>query len=55
MKKRNVYKLSSEGKKAEQSIKKAVAGVIADHKSKGIPIVVWEKGKVVKLNPQKYF
>ena len=53
--KKNYDKLSPHGKKAEWAIKKAVAGVIADHRLRGLPIVVWKDGKVVKLNLQKYF
>ncbi len=36
-------------KKAEQAIKKAVKGVIADRKMRGEPLIVWRNGKVVKV------
>ena len=35
--------------KAEQAIKKAVRGVIADRKMRGEPLIVWKNGKVVKI------
>jgi len=35
--------------RAEESLKKAVARAIADHKRTGDPIVVWRDGKVVKI------
>jgi len=35
--------------KAEAAMKKAVKKVIAQHKENGLPLVVWEKGKVKKI------
>ena len=40
-------------KKAEKAIKKAVRGVIADHKMRGEPLIVWKNGKVVKIPAQR--
>ena len=40
-------------KKAEQAIKKAVRGVIADRKMRGEPMIVWKNGKVVKIPAQQ--
>ena len=37
------------GIRAEEALKKAVAGTIADHKRTGDPIVIWRDGKVVKV------
>jgi len=35
--------------KALAAMKKAVKKVIADHKKAGLPLVVWEDGKVKKI------
>ena len=40
-------------KMAEKAMKKAVQNVIENHKKTGRPVVVWQKGKVVKLSPYK--
>ena len=52
MKKKN-NRLSTYGKKAESSMKTAIAKVYLEHKFKKIPIAVWRNGKVVKISPQK--
>ena len=36
-------------KQAEKALKKAVKNVIAEHKLRGLPLVIWRKGKVVKI------
>jgi len=35
--------------KAELAMKKAIKGVVAQHKKDGRPLSVWENGKVVKV------
>ena len=35
--------------KAEAAMKKAVKKVVAQHKKDGIPLAVWENGKVKKV------
>lgn len=35
--------------KAEKALKEAVREVIEDHKRSGRPLVMWRKGKVVKV------
>jgi len=35
--------------KAEEAMKKAVEKVIEEHKKSGLPLVVWEKGRVKKI------
>ena len=39
--------------KAFAALKKAVRGVVRDHKKTGRPLIVWQNGKIVKLNPNK--
>jgi hypothetical protein len=39
--------------KAEAALKEAVAGVIADHKKSGDPIVVWRDGAAVSVPADK--
>ena len=34
---------------AQKAIKKAVRGVIADRKMRGIPLIIWKNGKVVRI------
>lgn len=38
-------------KKAEEALKKAVRGVIEEHKRMGQPLVIWQKGKVKLISP----
>jgi hypothetical protein len=35
--------------KAEQALKRAVKGVVAERKLRGQPLIVWQNGKVVKI------
>ncbi len=35
--------------KAELAMKKAVRKVVAEHKKSGMPLAVWENGRVKKL------
>ena len=37
--------------KAEAALKKAVRGVVAQHKKTGRPLVVWANGKTVRISP----
>jgi hypothetical protein len=37
--------------KAEAALKKAVRGVIKDHKKTGRPLAVWKNGKLVRISP----
>jgi fumarate hydratase class II len=39
--------------KAFAALKKAVKKVVSEHKKTGRPLIVWQNGKVVKLNPNK--
>jgi len=48
MKKKNLKDIPI-GIRAEEALKKAVAGAIADHKRSGDSIVIWRDGKVVKI------
>ena len=43
-------KLPPMARKAEKAMRMAVAEVIKDHHRRGEPIVVWRKGKVVKVS-----
>lgn len=40
-------------KKAEKAIKVAVRKAIEEHRRAGQPIVIWKKGKVVKIPADK--
>ncbi len=37
--------------KAEAALKKAVRGVIKEHKKTGRPLAIWKNGKVVRISP----
>jgi hypothetical protein len=37
--------------KAEAALKKAVRGVVEQHKKSGRPLAVWENGKTVRISP----
>lgn len=37
--------------KAEAALKKAVRGVIEQHKKTGRSLAIWEKGKTVRISP----
>ncbi len=37
--------------KAEAALKKAVRGVVEQHKKTGRPLAVWENGKTVHISP----
>jgi hypothetical protein len=36
-----------------RAMEEAVAGVIAEHKRLGLPLVVWRDGKVVHISPEE--
>ncbi len=38
---------------AEKALKKAVRGVIEDHKRTGRPLVIWRNGKVAKVSARQ--
>ncbi len=35
--------------RAEEALRKAVAGAIAEHRRNGVPIAVWRNGRVVRI------
>ena len=35
--------------RAEEALRKAVAGAIAEHRRNGVPIAIWRNGKVVRI------
>ena len=37
------------GDLAEEALKKAVAGVVEEHRKLGMPLAVWRDGKVVRV------
>ena len=37
--------------KAEAALKKAVRGVVEQHKKSGRPLAVWQNGKTVRISP----
>lgn len=37
--------------KAEAAMKKAVRGVVEQHKKTGRPLAVWKNGKTVRISP----
>jgi hypothetical protein len=53
MKKRKTPKPNLLAYQAENALKEAVGEAIAEHKRKGIPIVVWRDGKVVEIAPEQ--
>lgn len=48
-KKKRTRKVPSIAQKAEKALQVAVAKTIEEHRRSGDPIVIWEKGKVVKV------
>lgn len=38
--------------KAELAMKKAIKGVVDQHKKSGRPLTIWENGKVKKVSPK---
>jgi hypothetical protein len=53
LKKRKNPKANLLAYQAEKALKEAVTEAIAEHKRKGIPIVVWRDGKVVEIAPDR--
>lgn len=53
MLKKKKIKPSRVGLLAEKALKKAVKKVIEEHRREKLPLVVWEKGKVVKIPAHK--
>lgn len=37
--------------KAEAALKKAIRGVVEQHKKTGRPLAIWENGKTVRISP----
>jgi len=37
--------------KAEAALKKAVRGVVEQHKKTGRPLAIWKNGKTVRISP----
>jgi len=35
--------------RAEEALRKAVAGAIAEHRRNGVPIAIWRNGRVVRI------
>ncbi len=50
MKKRNKKRMSLQDK-AFEALKKAVRGVVEQHKKTGRPLAVWRNGKVALISP----
>jgi hypothetical protein len=46
-------KPTPEGRRAEKALKKAVAGVVAEHRRLGLPIAVMRKGKAVYVHAEE--
>ena len=44
-------KLMSLQDKAEAALRKAVRGVVEQHKKTGRPLAIWENGKTVRISP----
>jgi len=40
-------------KKAAKAMREAVAKVVEEHKKSGLPLYIWENGKVVKVSAKK--
>jgi hypothetical protein len=40
-------------REALQALREAVAGVIAEHKRIGMPLIIWRDGKVVAISPEE--
>ncbi len=53
MKKRNARAPHSLTQMALAAMQDAIANVIEDHRRHGMPLAVWEDGKVVFLKPRK--
>ena len=47
--KKLAHEIPTLAQKAEKALKIAVAKAIEEHRRSGDPIVVWEKGRVVKI------
>jgi len=50
---KRVTKASRQGRRAERALKEAVAGVVAEHRLRGLPLAVWQDGKAVWLLANK--
>jgi hypothetical protein len=37
--------------KAWEAMKKAIRGVVAEHRKTGRPLIVWKNGKVARISP----
>ena len=37
--------------KAEAALRKAVRGVVEQHKKTGRPLAIWENGKTIRISP----
>ena len=53
MKKKSKDKPTNFARNAERALKSAVKKVLINHKQKGIPIAIWENGKVKMIPPGK--
>jgi hypothetical protein len=40
--------------KAEKALRKAVEKVILEHQRTGDPLIIWEKGRVVRASPYRF-
>lgn len=53
MRKKSKDKPTRFARNAEKALKSAVRKVMINHKHKGIPIAIWENGKVKMIPPKK--
>jgi hypothetical protein len=50
---KDISKIFAEGKLIDRALRQAVREALRRHKEAGLPIVVWRRGKVVLVPPEK--
>jgi hypothetical protein len=47
--KKRAYRIPEIAKRAEKALRIAVAKVMQEHRSKGLPIFIWQENRVVRI------
>ncbi len=50
--KKNIDDIFSNGKEIDEALQKAVREALLQHKKAGNPVVSWEEGKIVWIQPE---
>jgi hypothetical protein len=51
--KKQPYRIPEIAKRAEKALRIAVSKVMQEHRSKGLPIFIWQKNRVVRISPRR--